>query len=299
MPVMGGIEACQHIRREERFGELPVIAMTASAMLSDREECLAAGMNDHVAKPIDPNRLSGVLIKYIRPRQQGRKVTLSKAPHRPAEILLPDELPGFALHDVMKLLGGNQKLLKNLLLKFSVQFGDAAQQTAQLIREGKHREAADYLHQLKGAAINLGATAISPAATVLENQLKSGLPPSGEVDFALALTQGMAAIASLGVAQDEEITRDISPEECEKCDWKNAEELAQQLRGMLTGNDLVPHELMNEFKEAVGCEFVRNNLAILQCQVDSLDYHNALATLTNIECVGGHHLKGSRKHAET
>ena len=299
MPVMGGIEACQHIRREERFGELPVIAMTASAMLSDREECLAAGMNDHVAKPIDPNRLSGVLIKYIRPRQQGRKVTLSKAPHRLAEILLPVELPGFALHDVMKLLGGNQKLLKNLLLKFSVQFGDAAQQTAQLIGEGRHQEAAAYLHQLKGAAINLGATAIPAAATVLENQLKSGLPPVGEVDFALALAQGMAAIASLGVDEDKEITHDISPEECKKCDWKKAEELARQLRGMLTGNDLVPHELMHEFKQAIGCEFVSNKLAILQRQVDSLDYHNALATLTNIECVGGHHLNGSGEHEET
>ena len=299
MPVMGGIEASQHIRREERFRDLPVIAMTASAMLRDREECLAAGMNDHVAKPIDPNQLSEVLIKYIKPRQQAQKVALSTAPHRLAEISLPHEFPGFALHAVMKLLGGNQKLLKNLLLKFSVQFGDAAQQTAQLIREGRHQEAAAYLHQLKGAAINLGATAIPAAATVLENQLKSGLPPVGEVDFALALAQGMAAIASLEVDEDKEITHDISPEECKKCDWKKAEELARQLRGMLTGNDLVPHELMHEFKQAIGCEFVSNKLAILQRQVDSLDYHNALATLTNIECVGGHHLNGSGVHEET
>jgi CheY-like chemotaxis protein len=296
---MGGIEASQHIRREERFRELPVIAMTASAMLRDREECLAAGMNDHVAKPIDPNQLSEVLIKYIKPRKQAQNVALSTAPDRLAAISLPYEFPGFALHAVLKLLGGNQRLLKNLLLKFSVQFGDAAQQTAQLIREGKHQEAAAYLHQLKGAAINLGATAIPAAATVLENQLKSGLPPVAEVAFALALTQGLEAIASLGVDEDKEIARDISPEECKKCDWKNAEELARQLRAMLTGNDLVPHELMHEFKKAIGCEFVSNKLAILQRQVDVLDYHNALATLTNIECVGGHHLNGSGEHEET
>ena len=109
----------------------------------------------------------------------------------------------------------------------------------------------------------------------------------------------MAAIASLGVDEDKEITRDISPEECEKCDGKNAEELARQLRAMLTGNDLVPHELMNEFKKAVACGLVGNKLAILQSQVDSLEYHNALSTLTSIECVGGHQLNGAGKHEET
>ncbi len=68
MPVMSGMDATRAIRSNPRFKNLPIIAMTANAMASDREQCLAAGMNDHVAKPIDPDALFGALIRWIRPR---------------------------------------------------------------------------------------------------------------------------------------------------------------------------------------------------------------------------------------
>ena len=66
MPVMDGIEATRIIRSNPRFETLPIIAMTANAMASDRMLCLEAGMNDHIAKPIDPDQLFGVLLRWIR-----------------------------------------------------------------------------------------------------------------------------------------------------------------------------------------------------------------------------------------
>ena len=65
MPVMDGIEATRIIRSNPRYESLPIIAMTANAMASDRELCLNAGMNDHIAKPIDPDQLFGVLLRWI------------------------------------------------------------------------------------------------------------------------------------------------------------------------------------------------------------------------------------------
>ena len=65
MPVMDGIEATRVIRSNPRFQDLPIIAMTANAMASDRILCLDAGMNDHIAKPIDPDQLFGVLLRWI------------------------------------------------------------------------------------------------------------------------------------------------------------------------------------------------------------------------------------------
>ena len=67
MPVMGGFEATQEIRRDERFKDLPIIAMTAHAMAGDREKSIEAGMNDHVTKPIDPDQLISALVKWIKP----------------------------------------------------------------------------------------------------------------------------------------------------------------------------------------------------------------------------------------
>ncbi|MGC2408421.1 MAG: response regulator [Methyloceanibacter sp.] len=68
MPVMDGIEATRAIRSDPRFQSLPIIAMTANAMAADREKCLHAGMNDHIGKPIDPNQLFSVLLRWAERR---------------------------------------------------------------------------------------------------------------------------------------------------------------------------------------------------------------------------------------
>ncbi len=65
MPVMDGIEATRIIRADSRFDQLPIVAMTANAMAADRDRCLEAGMNDHIAKPIDPDQLFGALSRWI------------------------------------------------------------------------------------------------------------------------------------------------------------------------------------------------------------------------------------------
>jgi two-component system sensor histidine kinase/response regulator len=68
MPVMDGIEATRVIRSDPRFETLPIIAMTANAMAADRDRCLEAGMNDHIAKPIDPDQLFSVMLRWTRRR---------------------------------------------------------------------------------------------------------------------------------------------------------------------------------------------------------------------------------------
>jgi two-component system, sensor histidine kinase and response regulator len=181
MPVMDGLEATRRIRLDERFRDLPIIAMTAAVMAQDRETCLAAGMNDHIAKPILPNELHETLLKYIKLSQQTQKDPMKPIQPTAPEVQLPAELPGFALHDVLALLGGNQALLRKLLLQFAEQFSGATEHVANLIREGKCQEAADYLHCIKGAAANLGATAVQQAAADLESQLNSGLKNSCEL----------------------------------------------------------------------------------------------------------------------
>ena len=70
MPEMDGLQAAEELRRDGRFGDLPIIAMTAHAMAGDREQSLQAGMNDHVTKPIDPDALFAVLLRWVRPGER-------------------------------------------------------------------------------------------------------------------------------------------------------------------------------------------------------------------------------------
>ena len=99
MPVMGGFEATQEIRRDERFKDLPIIAMTAHAMAGDREKSIEAGMNDHVTKPIDPDQLISALVKWIKPgeREISEGVCESLIENKKAEDILPSELPGISI----------------------------------------------------------------------------------------------------------------------------------------------------------------------------------------------------------
>jgi len=132
MPGMDGYEATKRIRKLED-GSLPIIAMTAHAMAGDREKSLAVGMNDHVAKPIDPHELFTTLGKWIPPAKDRRcgRWSPAKMPNRAAETVFdptplqsqPDGgqdgflqfLPGFDLVAGLKRLQGNQTLYRKLL----------------------------------------------------------------------------------------------------------------------------------------------------------------------------------------
>jgi CheY-like chemotaxis protein len=66
MPVLNGLDAAREIRRQAGLERLPIVAMTANAFNEDREECLAAGMNDHVGKPVAPEALYAIILKWLR-----------------------------------------------------------------------------------------------------------------------------------------------------------------------------------------------------------------------------------------
>ncbi|HJX84739.1 MAG TPA: response regulator, partial [Candidatus Angelobacter sp.] len=122
MPVMDGITATKAIRSNPRFASLPILAMTANAMDRDREMCLAAGMNDHLAKPIDPDKLFRALIQWIRPRaaSAAASATSSSAATSFPSIASGDLLiPGIDAATALKRTGGNRKRYESLLQRFA------------------------------------------------------------------------------------------------------------------------------------------------------------------------------------
>ena len=72
MPVMDGIAATKAIRSNPQLRRVPIIAMTANVMATDRDKCIEAGMDDHVSKPIDPDELFATLLRWIKPRHGTR-----------------------------------------------------------------------------------------------------------------------------------------------------------------------------------------------------------------------------------
>ncbi|MET0065725.1 MAG: transporter substrate-binding domain-containing protein [Candidatus Thiodiazotropha sp.] len=170
MPGMDGYETVRRIREQQRFSSLPVIAMTAHAMSGDREKCLEAGMNDHVAKPIEPVRLHATLQNWLQTSQEPPQV----APISPAETLqaeFPHRLPGIDLTWGLQRIGGNRRLFAKLLVDFLSHHGDALQRFRELFLSNQRDDARRELHTLQGVSGNLGGLDLQQAARELESQL--------------------------------------------------------------------------------------------------------------------------------
>ena len=179
MPVMDGLTATIEIRKQPRFALLPIIAMTANAMIVDRERCLAAGMNDHLAKPIDPDALLASLKQWIKPKSPASP----GAPAIPAAVGDPGALaarlagiPGLDVATGLRLARGRDPLYLKLLQKFvDSQQGFVAQLEAALAKNDRATVVL-LAHTLKGVAGQVGAETVCALAALLERSIKEGEP---------------------------------------------------------------------------------------------------------------------------
>jgi CheY-like chemotaxis protein len=176
MPVMDGIEATRVIRSNSRFRDLPIIAMTANAMASDRILCLEAGMNDHIAKPIDPDQLFGVLLRWIRRTDGDGGQAGHNAPRADTQQERDSAfvIAGIDTAAGLKRTGGNRKRYETLLRKFSEQQSGTSADIDAALARGEAATAERAAHSLKGAAATLGAGALAEAAARVEAAIKNG-----------------------------------------------------------------------------------------------------------------------------
>jgi signal transduction histidine kinase/DNA-binding response OmpR family regulator len=188
MPEMDGYQATTKLRSDARFAALPIIAMTAHATIEEKQRCLAAGMNDHISKPIDPSALFETVARYYRP-VPGTSASVpamaktSDPIAKPAGISMVEsraenmEIPTVeGLNSVEGLLrvAGNRKLYLKLLRQFSAQQSDAPGQITALLKSGDRSAAERKAHTVKGVAANLGVKTVQLAAGKLEKAIHDG-----------------------------------------------------------------------------------------------------------------------------
>jgi|GEM_PF-2528501 len=269
MPTMDGLETTRRIRRDGRFCDLPVIAMTASATKKDQAECLEAGMNDHVAKPILPEQLLGVLERWIASGERRASTYVVES-----REILPNNLQGFNIALAVQRLSGNRDLLLNLLRQFGEQFTTASETIMGLIAQGQHEEATQQLHKLKGVAGNLGAMDLHRHAGALEQELKDRQMPTSRMAFDQSLGIVLASIATLPP----------SPESMDAfCDCVRATALLKEIRILLDHGEFIPLDLVSELQEALPSPSLHNDLARFKEQIAALDYSAANDTMDRLE----------------
>jgi len=173
MPVMDGYEATGKIRADKRFKDLPIIGLTAHTMAEQRQQCLDIGMNDHVAKPIDPEILVKTIARWIHSKKNA-VVFAQKDTATEAEMSIPD-LPGIDTTGALKRVLGNKKLYLKLLKSFLRGHSAGAEDIAHAMEEEDLTLAERLAHTIKSVSGNIGANKLYDASKILERTIKNGV----------------------------------------------------------------------------------------------------------------------------
>lgn len=276
MPEMDGITATREIRKQPQYAELPIVAMTANAMEGDREKCLAAGMQDHVAKPIDPDTLWRALLRWIKPRAglPAGTPTASSPDAREKAEWTPPTIVGIDTAQGLKRAVGKGSLYLAMLRKFLDGQAAVPEQLKSALDADDWPLAERLAHTLKGTAGNIGASAIQEAAAKLEAAIAAHTDRQ-EIDASLAdlkrpLDETIAALRAALPAEASVNAAATDPAE--------VRQQIARLAELLADDDAEASELLvahaNLFQAAFGKDY-----ASIADAIARFDFEKALAAL--------------------
>lgn len=196
MPELDGLAASRLIRHLPGYATTPIVAMTANAFSEDRRDCLAAGMNDHLAKPVDPAVFYATLLRWL---SAGQGVALAE-PNLPAPCGAPPcvtETPRFDYSIGLKQMSGNAEVYKRFLGQFVSRAEPEMDAVRGQIEAGNFDGARRFVHKLKGSAGTLGAMRLNELAGALEAVLKAGHDRPAIAQHFSALAEEYLALAEL------------------------------------------------------------------------------------------------------
>lgn len=274
MPVMDGLAATRAIRADPRARDLPIVAMTAHAMSGDREESLAAGMNDHLTKPIDPDALRATLLRWIAPIAGAAS---APAPAREAGLETVDDddaLPPLDGIDSARGLANHMHrpaFYRRILSRFNAEFGTAAEEIGAALSAGDRERARRSAHSVKSAAATIGAEELAGHARVLEQHLALGAPAERELaEFAIALTRVTTALAPM--AQDAARAAAAGA----RVEAAAARAALDRLISLLGADDATAESAQTELEGHLGGPEWRQPLERLRELVEDVEYEAAL-----------------------
>jgi signal transduction histidine kinase/DNA-binding response OmpR family regulator len=286
MPVMDGYEATRRLRADARYFSLPLVAMTAHAMIEERERCQALGMNGHLSKPIEPDDLYDMLARHytaptvpfaapIRPVTQ--PVTAS------VEILLPN-IAMLDTENGLRRAGGNKKLYRQMLSMFTSEYANYSQTFAEYLATDQWEEAQRLAHTLKGLTGTLGANDVQVVADQLELACKNQQTDATEVALA-ALTPLLTPLLNalqLYFAEEQAAAEATAGTETVATQPGRLPDCLPQLQQMLSEGDGEAIELWEEHHKEFASALPAQAMQRISTALQNFEFDTAMGLLAEL-----------------
>ena len=274
MPVMDGYTATRAIRELSRYVDLPLVAMTADAMLGIKEKCLECGMQDFVTKPIDPDEVFGALVKWVKP---GVRSTQNIPVQKPVEQT-GIELPEFVNIDIkngLSRVGNNKKLYTDLLQKLYKNNLNIVSDIRTAIQKGEQELSIRLAHTIKGVSGNLGAVELNQAAGDLENALRKEIPADIEQYIVKFNDRLQKVLHELGDWINS-LKSDVIKEDDAKLDMAALKQLLDELKLLLEDSDPAAKNKIDEIHRFPGIGSIKNSLHEITEDIHRYEFDEAI-----------------------
>ena len=293
MPEMDGFEATQIIRSMEtntgkegkKRPRIPIIAMTAHAMVEERRKCLDADMDDHIAKPIDTQILYETLLKWIPAKSIIKEPLLPEPVPDIDTVILPAVLPGIDLDIALKRLDGNKKLLHKILCTFGTEF----KSTASSMDTAMDNNDIDFIrrtaHTFKGLAGTLGANLLWEKSIALEDGVLAGKLqeiPQLVRDFNMSLNSVIASIADWRQNENAGLSGNASKAQEKPIDLEAILPELEQLNAMLEKGQYDAVSKLKTIRQLLNENDFKEDLEKLHKTIENYDFDEAQALLSDI-----------------
>jgi len=280
MPVMDGLQATLEIRKNPSYSNLPVVAMTANAMEDDRQRCLAAGMNDFVTKPIEPQDLWRALAGWIHPREGLGQPGIKQRPTwltTAEQEEMPQQIPGLDLRLGLRHVMGKKPLYLSLLRRFVRGQQAGMLPIVQALEAGDTATAERLAHTLKGLAGNIGASALQAAMEPVETALREQAPPA-TVHTLLAPAANL--LTELLAQLQAQLPEQAANPDNGAVDLEQLQLVCHKLQALLAYDDPEAIELLRDhaplLEAALGASY-----RTIKTAVDDFDFEEALRVMTS------------------
>lgn len=276
MPGMDGFETTRRMR-EIHGSALPIIALSAAVMEDDIAQAKGAGMDDHVAKPIDLALLVDALYRWLPAAQAERSdatkpSSVSQAVEHSTSLQTVFEKMGENTAEVMRRFQGQEATVRHLLLGFARNYHDFTEQLNNAAQADDPSELKRLLHTLKGTSGSLGLSKLSEAARRLETQLNDQWPVALD-DVQQPLNNVLLALQTLN--KDDLPQTIVSPEE--------RPAILTEVDTLVSNSRLVPNEIIMQLRNLATNDTQAERYKALLEQIDRFDYSSARSTVAQIK----------------